>query len=1328
MRGFWKIGLIFFAATVFFMYAGDAGALSLAPALVDVEVEAGESLTQEITLFNETDQPVTVYPILENFQSKVGTSAPQFLGDKDPLGAARWIFVPVESVNLASLKREEISVEIRVPDTAEPGGHYTALLWSEKPLKDAGISTASRVGTLFLFTVKGDIKEAVQIVSFQKKQSGWPAEFELRLQNDGNVHLKPGGEIEIVNWRGKTIAKLPINSTGQSILPQSQKNFLVDWSGEQSAFGWYSALADVSYSPVAGELEARVNFWLWPRNLGNKILGIILIVSLVWLILRLARKRAFLIFVLLFSLCLVMPVWAITTSTSGATTVSASVSDLPGGGGGGGGGDEEPPKDVVAPSAVADLSAGSPTPSSITLSWTAPGDDGDSGTALHYDIRYSSSIITDTNWSLATAVTNEPAPQVAGSSQSLVVSNLSADTEYYFALKTADEVPNWSALSNVVSLKTSSAPDTTPPEIDLIIAKASVTSAEIFWHTNEQSDSQVAYGLTNQLGELLVDSAFVINHKLILTNLTPNTTYYFKVISTDASGNQAVGLQGGVEIGQFKTLKDTTPPANVSNFHAVAGDKTVSLSWQNPPDSDFDGVVVVRNTDHFPLNLGDGLQFIIVEGSPGQNGSLVDTQGLINGTTYYYTAFAADKYKNYASGAIDKATPQASQPPPKDGEQPPPEDGDKNPPPPGDEGQPPPGETIPGGPIPTGEPGGAGTGGSGGTYVEGLQLDDFVFTVAKGLIVVPANFQMDTLAGSTFGVALSKQKTSKAIQSIILQIAGSSYLFNFSESQQVWQTEFVAPAIAGVYPASLSINFTDQTGGALNWQLQSLPYGQVYEKSKGQKKPLAGATVSLYQQGQLWPAFSFFQNNPQTTGPDGTFGFLVPSGEYLLRIEKDGYATEELDVSAGGAVIAPSVELFYLPPAIKDVINPNAPLTENILAVVQNLGEKGKFISKKVFNEAKEIVNDPEVQEAAEEVVAPTVTGAATVGTTAVIGWAQFLRYLRFLFTQPVLLLKRRKRHGWGVIYNSLTKLPLGLVIVRLISVNSGRIVQTRVTDSHGRYVFFPAVGSYRLEINANQFQFPSRLLGDLKQDGVFLDLYHGEPVEVKETGVALTANIPLDPSGAELPVRRVVWHLALRRLQHAFSILSLALALIFVIWLPSVLTAGLLAAQIVFYALFLRLAIPPKPKGWGIIYDEKTRLPLARAVARIFDKQFNKLLETQVTDKTGRYSFLVGRNKYYVTYEKDGYEKKQSETIDLQNNSEPVASVSVDTDLKPATPTSSNVLPANPVNDVSQFENVEPTPEKTDDNVGGGDEKIDGVIDNTGKDSVSPEKVDNIN
>jgi predicted outer membrane repeat protein len=110
--------------------------------------------------------------------------------------------------------------------------------------------------------------------------------------------------------------------------------------------------------------------------------------------------------------------------------------------------------DTTPPSAVTNLSIYSVKSDSVTLNWTAPGDDGDIGTAAQYDIRYSTSEITEENWDSAMQCTGEPAPKPAGEPETFTVTDLSPDTTYYFALKTADEVPNWSGLSNVVSCKT----------------------------------------------------------------------------------------------------------------------------------------------------------------------------------------------------------------------------------------------------------------------------------------------------------------------------------------------------------------------------------------------------------------------------------------------------------------------------------------------------------------------------------------------------------------------------------------------------------------------------------------------------------------------------------------------------------------------------------------------------------------------------------------------------------------------------------------------------------------------------------------------------------
>ncbi len=114
--------------------------------------------------------------------------------------------------------------------------------------------------------------------------------------------------------------------------------------------------------------------------------------------------------------------------------------------------------DLIPPDPVilaVDLAA--TTFDSIKLTWTATGDDGTSGTATLYDVRYSTSPISnDADFDGATQAEGEPPPQPSGSSESFTVTGLSGDTTYFLALKVADEVGNVSALSNVVS-------ETTPP-------------------------------------------------------------------------------------------------------------------------------------------------------------------------------------------------------------------------------------------------------------------------------------------------------------------------------------------------------------------------------------------------------------------------------------------------------------------------------------------------------------------------------------------------------------------------------------------------------------------------------------------------------------------------------------------------------------------------------------------------------------------------------------------------------------------------------------------------------------------------------------------------
>jgi hypothetical protein len=102
---------------------------------------------------------------------------------------------------------------------------------------------------------------------------------------------------------------------------------------------------------------------------------------------------------------------------------------------------------LVAAPALALITSSTP----FTIGWTAPGDDGVTGRAMCYDLRYSGLPLTAANFDQATQVVGLPAPAAAGTAESFVVSGLPDSVPIYMALRSADDTGNWSTISNVVT-------------------------------------------------------------------------------------------------------------------------------------------------------------------------------------------------------------------------------------------------------------------------------------------------------------------------------------------------------------------------------------------------------------------------------------------------------------------------------------------------------------------------------------------------------------------------------------------------------------------------------------------------------------------------------------------------------------------------------------------------------------------------------------------------------------------------------------------------------------------------------------------------------------
>lgn len=132
--------------------------------------------------------------------------------------------------------------------------------------------------------------------------------------------------------------------------------------------------------------------------------------------------------------------------------------------------------------------------------------------------------------------------------------------------------------------------DVVPPLIlNLAVSNITDSTATITWTTYEASDSVVNYGTTTALGSTVSDPALVISHSIPLTGLTPETTYYYEVQSTDAAGNTRTDNNGGLYYTFTASTLNNPPAAPVVPTGPTTGDAGVSYTYSastTDPDGD----------------------------------------------------------------------------------------------------------------------------------------------------------------------------------------------------------------------------------------------------------------------------------------------------------------------------------------------------------------------------------------------------------------------------------------------------------------------------------------------------------------------------------------------------------------------------------------------------------------------------------------------------------------------------------------------------------------------------------------------------------------------
>lgn len=230
------------------------------------------------------------------------------------------------------------------------------------------------------------------------------------------------------------------------------------------------------------------------------------------------------------------------------------------------------------------------------------------------------------------------------------------------------------------------------------------------------------------------------------------------------------------------------------------------------------------------------------------------------------------------------------------------------------------------------------------------------------------------------------------------------------------------------------------------------------------------------------------------------------------------------------------------------------------------------------------------------------------------------LDYLLVRFIPP--LWRRRRYRIWGRVYDAESLKPVPLATVRVYEANRPRLVETVTTDREGNFGLEKRSGQYRLQVQKDNYQFPS---------GLIANDYHGALVTFRKEPSDRFA-IPIDPIHqrlrAQLQVLAVTQDLVTST-RRPLLVIGMLLALLGLFSDHSIFTGLMVFSySLVWVELGLERLVSRRLTGRVLDHQGQT---LSMAILRFFNQASGRLVATAVTNRLGGFSVRLPLGYYRV-------------------------------------------------------------------------------------------------
>lgn len=148
------------------------------------------------------------------------------------------------------------------------------------------------------------------------------------------------------------------------------------------------------------------------------------------------------------------------------------------------------------------------------------------------------------------------------------------------------------------------------------------------------------------------------NDQYINTGITSGVTNYYAMVTKYNIGG--TDYYSAV-VDDNATTSDIVPPANVTSLQVVGGDGTLSISYTDPSDSDFDKTIIMVTKGSFQNYNYGGADLIYTEEATKDKYktislTLTSANGIVNNTTYYVWVYPRDITGNKNTNVANRSS------------------------------------------------------------------------------------------------------------------------------------------------------------------------------------------------------------------------------------------------------------------------------------------------------------------------------------------------------------------------------------------------------------------------------------------------------------------------------------------------------------------------------------------------------------------------------------------------------------------------------------------------------------------------------------------------